>query len=120
MCLFLLFGELNAYPRKTNFEVTSPNGEIKVSINLGDKIYYSILAGNEVLFEKNHLGLILKNEMLGLNPNLLHLQQPRSFKTSYKEELFTYYLKDSKPSDEISTLPVLADSKNIIYDTTII
>ncbi|MFH6999334.1 hypothetical protein ACHRVZ_15490 [Flavobacterium sp. FlaQc-57] len=44
-CLFLLWGISN-YAQKKNFEVTSPNGELKVSINLGDKIYYSILAGN--------------------------------------------------------------------------
>lgn len=68
-CLFLLWGISN-YAQKKNFEVTSPNGELKVSINLGDKIYYSILAGNEELTSKNHLGLILKNETLGVNPKL--------------------------------------------------
>jgi alpha-glucosidase len=68
-CLFLLWA-LSNYSQQKNFEVTSPNGELKVSINLGDKIYYSILAGNEELASKNHLGLILKDETLGLNPKL--------------------------------------------------
>lgn len=69
-CLVLLFGISNAYSQKTNFEVASPNGELKIAITLGDKIYYSILAGNEELAAKNHLGLVLKNETLGLNPKL--------------------------------------------------
>ena len=69
-CLLLLLAVYNGYSQKTNFEVTSPNGEIKVIINLSDKIYYSILAGNGELAVKNHLGLILKNETLGLNPQL--------------------------------------------------
>lgn len=69
-CLLLLLAVYNGYSQKTNFEVTSPNGEIKVIINLSDKIYYSILAEKEELAVKNHLGLILKNETLGLNPQL--------------------------------------------------
>ena len=69
-CLFLLFGLSTVYSQKTNFEVASPNGELKIAITLGDKIYYSILAGNEELAAKNHLGLVLKNETLGLNPKL--------------------------------------------------
>jgi alpha-glucosidase len=69
-CLFLLFGISNGYSQKTNFEVVSPNGELKIAVTLGDKIYYSILAGNEELAAKNHLGLVLKNETLGLNPKV--------------------------------------------------
>lgn len=187
-CLFLLFGGYNAYSQKTNFEVISPNGEIKVSINLDDKIYYSILAGNQELTTKNHLGLMLKNETFGLNPKLsgsksgkvnevikptvplkfstvantynylflnfkgnfsvefrafddgvayrfitskkgdievisedfsvnfpdeylLHLQQAGGFKTAYEEEYSHVNLKDWEPSDKMSTLPVLVDSK---------
>jgi alpha-glucosidase len=69
-CLFLLLGGYNVHSQKTNFEVVSPNGEIKISVNLSDKIYYSILAGSEELASKNHMGLVLKNETLGLNPKL--------------------------------------------------
>lgn len=69
-CLLFLFGNFNAYSQKTNFEVVSPNGEIKLSVNLGDKIYYWISAGNDALSSKNHLGLTLRNETLGLNPKL--------------------------------------------------
>lgn len=70
--LFFLFVGYNIYSQKTNFEVKSPNGDLKVTINLADKIYYSISAGNEELTSKNHLGLFLKKESLGLNPKLLN------------------------------------------------
>lgn len=51
-------------------ELQSPNGEIKVSLNISDKIYYTISYSNDVLLEKNHLSLNLGNETLGLNPKL--------------------------------------------------
>lgn len=51
-------------------ELQSPNGEIKVSLSISDKIYYTISYNNDVLLEKNHLSLNLENETLGLNPKL--------------------------------------------------
>jgi alpha-glucosidase len=60
------------YSQAKHFEVVSPNGELKVEVNLGDKIYYSIIAENEKLAVNNHLNLILKNETLGLNPKLIN------------------------------------------------
>lgn len=51
-------------------ELQSPNGEIKVSLSISDKIYYTISYSNDVLLEKNHLSLNLRSETLGLNPKL--------------------------------------------------
>lgn len=51
-------------------ELQSPNEEIKVSLSISDKIYYTISYNNDVLLEKNHLSLNLGNETLGLNPKL--------------------------------------------------
>ncbi|WP_281309705.1 glycoside hydrolase family 97 protein [Flavobacterium flavigenum] len=188
-CLLFLLGGFNAYSQKTKWEIASPNGEIKIEVNLGDKIYYSISAGNEQLASENHLGLMLKNETLGLNPKLsgsrtgkvdevikpvvplkfstvanmynylllnfkggysvefrafdegvayrfitakkgeievlnedftvnfpsdylLHLQQTGSFKTSSEEEYSHINGGEWKSSDKMSTLPILADTKN--------
>ncbi|WP_285008239.1 glycoside hydrolase family 97 protein [Pedobacter faecalis] len=52
-------------------ELSSPNGEIKVSLNIADRIYYTVSCDGETLLEKNHLALDLKNETLGSNPRLL-------------------------------------------------
>lgn len=57
--------------RAQNFELTSPNEKIKISINLEERIYYSISYGEEALLENNFLGLVLENEILGTNPELL-------------------------------------------------
>lgn len=51
-------------------KLQSPNGEIKVSLSISDKIYYTISYNNDVLLENNHLSLNLGNETLGLNPKL--------------------------------------------------
>lgn len=51
-------------------KLQSPNGEIKVSLSISDKIYYTISYNNDVLLEKNHLSLNLGNETLGLKPKL--------------------------------------------------
>lgn len=51
-------------------ELQSPNGEIKVSLSISDKIYYTISYSNDVLLEKNHLSLNLGSETLGLTPKL--------------------------------------------------
>ncbi|MWB95486.1 glycoside hydrolase family 97 protein [Flavobacterium sp. GA093] len=67
-CLFLLLQLGNSYSQQKKFELLSPNGEIKVSVALEDKIYYSIKIGNDELAAKNHLALHLKGESLGLNP----------------------------------------------------
>ncbi|MCC9063556.1 glycoside hydrolase family 97 protein [Flavobacterium piscisymbiosum] len=188
ICLFFVLGFSHGYSQQKKFELLSPNGAIKASIALEDKIYYSVNINNEELASNNHLALILKNETLGLNPKvtgsktgkvkeeikpvvplkfssvsnsynylvlnfkgdysvefrafddgiayrfitakkgeievinedfsvnfpedyLLHLQQPGGFKTAYEEAYSQTAVKDWKPSDKMSVLPVLVDSK---------
>lgn len=78
MILFLAL-QLHA---QNKLELTSPNGEIKVSITLSDKIYYSIDYNGEVLLKDNYLQLALKNQVLGQNPKLR-----RQKRTSVNEQL---------------------------------
>ena len=51
-------------------ELTSPDNSIKVSVELADKIYYSISANDFLLTEKSYLKLQLKDQTLGENPRL--------------------------------------------------
>lgn len=76
MCL-----ALSLYAQK-RMELVSPNGEIKLSVTLSDKIYYNIDYNGEVLLKDNSLQLVLKNQVLGENPKLR-----RQKRTSVKEEL---------------------------------
>ena len=172
---------------QTESELSSPNGEIKVTLNITDKIYYSIVYDGDVLLKDNSLQLALKDEVLGQNPRLrrrkyvsvdeqltpvmplkfstvtnqynqltltfknysvefrayddgvayrfvtsrkgevevlgeefavnfpddylLHLQQPGGFKTSYEEPYTHVFSNEWKPSDKMSVLPVLIDTR---------
>ncbi|MDU1890103.1 MAG: glycoside hydrolase family 97 protein [Dysgonomonas sp.] len=187
LLIILCITGLNVSGQK-NLELASPNGEVKVSLNIADKIYYSISSNDVVLLENNNLQLNLKDEALGLNPKLakqkkttisetlspivplkfstvkneynqltlnfkgdysvefrayddgiayrfvtnkkgeievmredfninfpseylLHLQQPGGFKTAY-EEVYTHIKSNEwKPSDKMSVLPILIDTK---------
>lgn len=66
--VFGLSAVLNAQTK--GVELKSPNGGLKVSINISDKIYYSISSGEDLLLENNHLQMSLRNEILGQNPKL--------------------------------------------------
>ena len=51
-------------------KLSSPNGEIKVSVRLTDKIYYDVACNDEVLLKDNYLQLKLKDKILGEHPKL--------------------------------------------------
>lgn len=55
---------------QNKLELISPNGELKVSLKLSDKIYYSIDYNGDVLLKDNTLQLTLRNQVLGENPKL--------------------------------------------------
>ena len=52
--LFICGLVLHAQAQK-NVELSSPNGEIKVSVRLTDKIYYDVACNDEVLLKDNYL-----------------------------------------------------------------
>lgn len=51
-------------------EMTSPNKEIKLSIQIADKIYYSISYNDDELLKENYMRLALDNRVLGEQPRL--------------------------------------------------
>ncbi len=67
--VFLLLVSLGIKAQK-QLELTSPSGEIKISVNLSDKIYYDVYYGNDVILKDNHLQLNLQDASLGQNPVL--------------------------------------------------
>lgn len=52
-------------------ELSSPNGELKVSLNISDKIYYNISYNSDTLLTNNYLQLNLRNDTLGQKPKLV-------------------------------------------------
>lgn len=179
---------INLLGHAQQLELASPNGEIKLSIRIADKIYYAVAYGNEELLNECYLQLTLTDQVLGQHPKLTsrkqtqvnedlhpiiplkyatinnhynqlqlnfkgnytvefrayndgiayrfltnhkkeayvlgedlsihfpghylaHMQQPGGFKTAY-EEIYTHVKTNEwKPSDWMSVLPVLIDTR---------
>lgn len=71
ICLILLLAVcLQTNAQRKKLDLVSPNGKLKATIELGNKIYYSVFAGDQLLMNKNHLGLSLQDGTLGENPQL--------------------------------------------------
>ncbi|MCD8194191.1 MAG: glycoside hydrolase family 97 protein, partial [Tannerellaceae bacterium] len=66
---YLCFLSSGLFAQK-QLEVTSPDGGIKATIRLADKIYYDIAYNGEVLLKDNSLQLDLQDGSLGQNPVL--------------------------------------------------
>lgn len=66
--VLVFFSSTQAAEKKV--ELVSPNKEIKVSLRITDKIYYSISYNGDVILKDNYLRLTLRDEMLGENPKL--------------------------------------------------
>jgi alpha-glucosidase len=95
-----LFNTLQAQVKP--IELLSPNGLLKVAVNLGDKIYYSITGNGQELLTKNHLSLTL-GEGAPVAPVLI------SVKKSKGEEIIKPYvsLKFSTIKSTYSSLLLL-------------
>ncbi|WP_416442476.1 glycoside hydrolase family 97 protein [Leeuwenhoekiella sp. A16] len=53
-----------------DLNVSSPNGQLNVTVSLDGRIEYSVTLNNQAIFNKNTLGLHLKEQVLGENPKL--------------------------------------------------
>jgi alpha-glucosidase len=78
-CFLLFIGvSTQMHAQGKPIDLMSPNGELKVSISLGDKIYYNIAGNSQEILTKNHLALTLKDGVLGENPKLLSVKKTKS------------------------------------------
>ncbi len=71
--VFFLFWSVGIYGK--NIELKSPDGSLGVDIQLKDKIYYSVYAGNELLLKDCSMSLDLKDEVLGRSPKLRNIRR---------------------------------------------
>lgn len=92
------------FAQNKNVELVSPDGELKVSVILGDKIYYSITGNGQGLLTKNHLALTLREGTLGEKPKLIAIKRTKAeeniqpyialkfstLKSSYNDLLMTF------------------------------
>ncbi len=77
-CLaFFLILSFQLYAQSKPLDLLSPNGELKVSVTVSDKIYYSLSGNGTELLTNNHLMLSLTNETLGRNPKLISTKKAK-------------------------------------------
>ena len=69
----LLCGTI-VYAQK-QISAASPDGQIRVTISLSDRIYYDVESHGEKLFGECHIGLTLRNRTLGEKPVLKSSQK---------------------------------------------
>jgi alpha-glucosidase len=87
---FLVLFSTNS--KAQDFELQSPDKELKLSVSLDDKVYYTISAQNNILLQNNSLGMKLKDEMLGEKPELIG-QQTNSVEETLSPEVPLKYSK---------------------------
>lgn len=51
--------------------LSSPNGILKISFKITEKLYYSVYSGNKLLLTDNFMQMKLQNEIIGAQPRLL-------------------------------------------------
>ncbi|MBQ8051744.1 MAG: glycoside hydrolase family 97 protein [Bacteroidaceae bacterium] len=65
----LLFTLTVAYAQK-RVSAISPDGQVKVTVTLSDRIYYDVESHGEKLFQQCHIGMVLSDRTLGEKPVL--------------------------------------------------
>ncbi|WP_080903288.1 glycoside hydrolase family 97 protein [Parabacteroides sp. Marseille-P3160] len=75
LLLLVVLSLINNNLYAKTIELTSPNKEIKVSILLADKIYYSVSYNNDELLKECYMRLILKDNVFGEQPKLTSRKQ---------------------------------------------
>ena len=63
---------LNAFSK--DYQVTSPNGQISVTVNVDTQINWSAAVNNQSIFDRNTLNLDLGTSVLGINPKVVSAQ----------------------------------------------
>lgn len=67
---FLLLAVTAGVHAQKRTELSSPNGQIKVSVNISDGIYYDVYYGEDAILTNNRLQLNLRENSFGKNPVL--------------------------------------------------
>ena len=60
---------IGIYAQKS-YQLASPNGEIKVSVTVADKIYYNVAYGQETLLENGVMQVQIGKQILGEKPRV--------------------------------------------------
>ena len=73
--IIFLIGLFSSHAMAKPIKVQSPDGNLQVTVQVSDKIYYSIYAGDKLILQNCSLALKLPNETLGENPKLRRVKR---------------------------------------------
>lgn len=97
-CAALFFACLSAYAQNQN--ISSPDGQLKVSISLTGKIEYTITHGQDVMIAPSAIALNLSSgEKLGVNPKLKNAKSK-----TVNETITAHFYKRDKIKDNYNEL----------------
>lgn len=71
--IFLILVIFSAQAR--TIKLLSPDGNLKVEVEVGDRLFYSVFLNDQPVFTKNPIQLRLKNEVLGEKLNLRDIEK---------------------------------------------
>ncbi|PXY45746.1 glycoside hydrolase family 97 protein [Flavobacterium hydrophilum] len=74
---YIVFVNLTFSQQKQDFTLASPNGKIKVNIEIGEKIIWSVLHQKDLILAPSAVSLTLDNETLGKNALLLNSKREK-------------------------------------------
>lgn len=82
------------------YRTTSPNGQVTVSVQVTDKVYYDIESKGELLCKQSHVGLHFMDNML---PAVPVVQRTKTTKLNY-EQTILFPLKNKKIENNYTLL----------------
>ena len=70
LSLFLLLGLVIITHAQNQYKLSSPNGDIQLTVTVASQIFYDIAFQNETLLEKGTMQLQVGNQLLGEKPRV--------------------------------------------------
>lgn len=58
------------YAQQRTIDIQSPDGKLKVVVDLKEKLYYSVISQNDTILKNCTLSMTLSNDILGRQPHL--------------------------------------------------
>jgi len=73
--ILVLCSAVQGLAQNKSIQLASPDGGLSITIELSDKIYYTVSAGSNQLLARNHLALSLSDDTMGVHPKLLSVKK---------------------------------------------
>lgn len=80
----LWFGDQSAVKGNQSRNVSSPDGQMEITVQQNKELCYTVKYGNTVAIEPSRLGLVFENREIGDGAQLISVSNPQEIKESYE------------------------------------